>query len=493
MSFEDFKEKEKLVESESTEDVAPDSDELIGQTIGGHYQIESLIGTGGMSTVYKARHLLLDKPVAIKFILPKYIHDKATTDRFKQEALAASELKHPNICGVSEFGLIDDKRAFIVMDYIDGYSLANAIESDGKLEPKLAILVLLQVVEGLEYARSKGVIHRDIKPENIMLVRKSGSLPEVKIVDFGIAKLVRDDEAGPNLTQTGDVFGTPNYMSPEQCYGKKIDYKTDIYSFGCVLHETVSGAPPFKSNSSLETIFKQVNEAPPVLILGQDSQALEAVSLKCLEKDPEERYENFQLLKEDLQSVANDQSPVNAKRESIKFNMDDSSNLLGGRNAFMIALLTIIVICGSLFVIDKLNSFNQEKAWRYESKLADQALSDNNLAGAEEHLENALELAKQSKKQSLVTLSLKELSDVEKKLGKEEEASEHTRIAKSNIKVDGLHSFFLAIAGIFIAVGMSIFIATIWLFGPGADNPITRKLLEKHNQKLSKRQDNQEN
>ncbi len=270
--------------------LAHHADILVGKTIGGHYELLELLGTGGMSVVYKARHLLLDRLVAIKFLLPKFVHDEQSTRRFQQEAKAAADLQHPNICGVKEFGLDENGRAFLVMDFLEGPTLAEVLQNDTKLDAKRALVIMTQVCEGLAHAHSKGIVHRDIKPGNIVLIRENDGTELVKIVDFGIAKLIREDQSGPDLTKTGDVFGTPNYMSPEQCLGKKVDNRSDIYSVGCVIYETVIGAPPAKADSILETLMLHANGIVPDFEDSRVPTTLQAVICKALETEPTKRF-----------------------------------------------------------------------------------------------------------------------------------------------------------------------------------------------------------
>ncbi|MGD9682457.1 MAG: protein kinase [Candidatus Obscuribacterales bacterium] len=271
---------------------------LVGTTVAGHYEILALIGTGGMSCVYRARHLLLDEIVAIKVILPVLAHDPRSLRRLQQEAKAASRLHHPAIAGVREFGIIDDTKPFIVMDYIEGRSLADVIADEGTVGTDRAVAILHQVCQGLEYAHEQGVVHRDIKPENI-IVDASG---QPKIVDFGIAKLQRDDDSAVNLTKTGDLVGTPRYMSPEQCLGKKVDGRSDIYSLGCVAYQILTGLPPFEAESAMQMIMQHINEdpVPPTRIEKKISPSLEACVLKAMAKNVEERYQKASELDEDL-------------------------------------------------------------------------------------------------------------------------------------------------------------------------------------------------
>lgn len=292
-------------------------DIMIGKVIGGHYKIIDVIGDGGMSRVYLALHMLLDRPVAVKYIHHKFVYDLPSVKRFQQEAKAATALKHPNICAVNEFGIDGEGRSFLVMDYIQGTSLSKLLDEKQKLPIGRALDFIIQVSHGLEHAHNKGVIHRDIKPGNIVLV-KDNDEESVKLVDFGIAKLIRDDDTGPNLTKTGEIFGTPSYMSPEQCLGKNIDTRSDIYSLGCVLHELLTGKPPFTGDGPLEVLMAHVNDDAPLLPVTLAQAGLRDVVAQCLRKDPAQRYATVKELREDLIAVKGGAEPANLVKPAKK-------------------------------------------------------------------------------------------------------------------------------------------------------------------------------
>lgn len=286
--------------------------DIVGSVFHEHYQIVEPLGSGGMSTVFKARHLLLDRDVAIKLLLPNVSDKEKSIMRFQQEAKAAADLQHQNICSVREFG-IDQGRPFLVMDYVEGESLADMIANHGSVEPDRAIEIVTQICEGLSYAHSRNIIHRDVKPANILLEVDQSGTARAKIVDFGIAKILREDQSGPNLTQTGEVFGTPMYMSPEQCRGEKIDVRTDIYSIGCVLYELLAGKPAFRGESTVETLLKHINEAPPKLSGSGVHSEMNAVVQCCLSKNPDDRYRSIEDLSRDLTLVKENRSAEKAR------------------------------------------------------------------------------------------------------------------------------------------------------------------------------------
>ncbi len=207
-----------------------------GTIFAGHYEILCVLGQGGMSTVYKARHVLFDSVRAIKVIRSDQADNSKVLRRFQQEGKSALALEHPNIAREYEFGIEATlQKPYLVMDYVEGKTLAGTLSAEGTLTTERACRLIREVCEGLHEAHSKSVIHRDVKPGNIILTTDSTSFETAKIVDFGIAKIIGPDGA-QNLTQTGEVFGTPLYMSPEQCMGQKVDARSDIYSLGCVLY-----------------------------------------------------------------------------------------------------------------------------------------------------------------------------------------------------------------------------------------------------------------
>lgn len=264
-----------------------DIDQLAGTMIGEHYEILSLLGQGGLGAVYRAHHKLLNKVVAIKFLLPGKTMDANATMRFQREAQAAVKLAHPNIAGVQEFG-IHDGMPYMVMELVDGRSLEEIIKIEGALPPTRTLKITSQVLTALAYAHRNGIVHRDIKPANIIVSTSEGT-DKVKIIDFGIAKLLEEDQQ-VDLTKTGEVFGTPFYMSPEQCRGARVDYRTDIYAAGCVAYEMMSGFPPFQGDTAIEVVLKHVNEPPAILQAKPAFAGFEKVVDRAMAKDPNSRY-----------------------------------------------------------------------------------------------------------------------------------------------------------------------------------------------------------
>jgi serine/threonine protein kinase len=271
--------------------------DMIGTTFAKKYQITSILGEGGMSIVYKAKHKYMERVVAVKVLHKHLVADAVALQRFQQESQAASSLSHPNIVTVYDFG-IEEGQAFFVMDCLEGPTLQDVLEKQERISPKEAVSILVQLCDGLEHAHRKGIVHRDLKPSNVVLMPQENGSQLLKIVDFGIAKLMpsEDGKTRQSLTQTGEVFGSPLFMSPEQCMGRAPDLRSDIYSVGCLMYEALSGVPPLMGDTSFETMTKHVNEMPLTFKqIGNDLQVppeLEAVVFRCLQKDPENRYQS---------------------------------------------------------------------------------------------------------------------------------------------------------------------------------------------------------
>jgi serine/threonine protein kinase len=281
------------------------SESLVGQVLDNQYEILSLIGEGGMSVVYKARHNMLRKIVAIKTMLPSLMVHPFAMQRFQQEAQAASNIVHTNVITIYNFGITPEGQPYLVMDYLEGASLSEIIAQHKTLTVQRATNIFLQVTNALAHAHKKGVIHRDLKPSNIILIEQGEKKDVVQIVDFGIAKmLTQDGQEALNLTQTGEVFGSPLYMSPEQCKGEKLDHRADIYSLGCLMYETLVGHPPLQGDNTLEVLYKHINEVPRPMSSKSHPipPKLETIVFKALAKSPASRYQTMDDLENDLLS-----------------------------------------------------------------------------------------------------------------------------------------------------------------------------------------------
>ena len=268
-------------------------DPRIGTTLDGKYRLESALGQGGMGTIYRATHLMLDKPVALKLIKSDLVTSPDVVRRFQREARAASNLNHPHIAAAYDLGQTQDGTLYIAMELVNGPSLKDVIRSTGPLDAGRIGRILGQVASALSAAHKHGIIHRDLKPHNIMLATAPGQGEIAKLLDFGIAKTF--DEAGTQLTATGFVLGTPQYMSPEQAAGRPIDGRSDLYSLGIILFEMLVGDVPFNDPSTPAVLVKHLTEPAPAPSRRRPDlsipAALEAVALRCLEKDPAARFQ----------------------------------------------------------------------------------------------------------------------------------------------------------------------------------------------------------
>jgi serine/threonine protein kinase len=255
-----------------------------GELIGERYEVEELVGTGGMSSVYRARDRLLERLVALKVLHPHYGDDEEYVERFRREARSVAQLSHPHIVTVIDRG-VDDGRQFIVFEYIDGENLKQLIARTGPLPARRALELAIEIADALAFAHEHGLVHRDVKPQNV-LVSPDGN---AKVTDFGIARSL-DVEHG--VTQTGTVLGTSNYLSPEQASGKPTTPATDVYSLGVVMYELLTGDVPFPGDNFVAVAMKHLNERPPDVLEHRHDipMRLAAAVDRALEKDPALRF-----------------------------------------------------------------------------------------------------------------------------------------------------------------------------------------------------------
>jgi serine/threonine protein kinase len=297
-----------------------------GDVIESRYVVQSVIGHGGFGCVYKVHQILLKKDFALKTLNP--IHATETTIlRLRKEAQAASKLDHPNLVRAFDFGMINEVQPFLVMELVEGRTLAEHLKEHGKLAVETALQIFIPMARALAYAHKCGVVHRDLKPSNIMLTTDSSRRGQLipKIVDFGIAKTqFGDDSHALTLTSTGDVFGTPLYMSPEQCAGTSVEARSDIYSLGCMFFEALTGAPPFGGRTALEVMMQHGVAPLPSLkeaSLGETfAPQLEGIVERMLAKLPQDRYSNAGDVAQDLfhfQEGEFDKLTVSAKEENF--------------------------------------------------------------------------------------------------------------------------------------------------------------------------------
>lgn len=310
-----------------------------GAILSGRYKIIEELGRGGMGVVYKAEDIKLKRPVALKFLPPELVHIPEVKTRFMREAQAAAALDHPNICTVHEFDEVDEK-PFISMAYIEGQSLKDKLES-GWLDLEEALSIAEQVAQGLQEAHKKGIVHRDIKSGNFM-VTDSG---QAKIMDFGLARKTE----GTLLTKEGSTMGTIAYMSPEQAKGEKVDLRTDIWSFGVVLYEMLTGNLPFRGEHEQAVVYSILKEKPePVTDIKSDiPTSIEQVVSKALEKDPDKRYQKIDELIDDLKSISAGIVPeeIRTRIKKEKLRKRKRTFLYGGAAG----LVTAVIILALLF------------------------------------------------------------------------------------------------------------------------------------------------
>ena len=275
----------------------PADDPLIGLVLSERYRILRKLGEGGMGTVYQAEHALIGKRIALKVLFPELTRRTDLVARFLQEAKSASRIGHENVIDISDFGQSPEGLVYIAMEYLEGHDLSQIIKAEGPQTWARARPILMQIAKALRAAHEHGIIHRDMKPENVFLIQREGRPDFVKVLDFGIAKVVNVDDGGPRLTQAGMIFGTPEYMSPEQAQGQAPDHRVDIYAVGCVMYHLLTGTVPFHADNFMGILTKHMLE--PVVPPRQRAPELgipadvEAVCLRALEKDRDKRWQDM--------------------------------------------------------------------------------------------------------------------------------------------------------------------------------------------------------
>ncbi|MBS1952629.1 MAG: serine/threonine protein kinase [Cyanobacteria bacterium SZAS-4] len=343
------------------EDAFSASKEHIGTIIAGRYRIMDLLGVGGMGSVFKAEHIMLGTSVAIKILNRDLATNTTALKRFAQEAKAASSLKHTNIATVSDYGLTEGGFPYFVMDLLEGKSLQELIAEKESIPWQQAVDFGIQISDAMAYAHSQGIYHRDLKPANIMISQTARGDERATVVDFGIAKFANETQDAQRITQTGEVFGSPLYMSPEQCTGKPLDGRSDVYSFGCLMYEMLTGKVPFIGPNAVATILMQINDPPPSLRSHENQHitvsipaGLDTVILYCLGKDPADRYSSMDAVKADLQLVKRGLPPTRKSVRRINFKLKAPGLLQTG---LVTAFGTVGIFLGMAFWINK---------WQYE-------------------------------------------------------------------------------------------------------------------------------
>ncbi len=282
------------------EDVAA-ADPLIGTVVAERYQIQALLGRGGMGAVYRAEHVHMKKLVALKVLHRGMSANPEVVARFEREAVAAGRLQHPGIVAATDFGNLGDGSFYLALEFVDGNSLTEVMADNGPMDEERALGIAYQMTGALSAAHSEGIVHRDLKPDNVMLARTEDQEDFVKVLDFGIAKMRIEEEAQQGLTRAGLVFGTPEYMSPEQAMGHDADSRSDVYAVGMILYEMIAGRSPFRADDVTAMLTAQITEPPPPL--DNASSPVWALVQRLLQKDPEKRPRNASELSEELFEV----------------------------------------------------------------------------------------------------------------------------------------------------------------------------------------------
>lgn len=282
-------------------------EDLLGKTVAERYELIEIVGQGGIGVVYKAKHVLMDRIVAFKVLRAEFMRDERNRQRFQQEAQAVSSLNHPNIVSVFDFGFTADGSAFLVMDFLDGKDLDTLIQEQGYLTPEEVVPIFTQICDAMTQTHQHAIIHRDLKPGNIIVVKSKENKPIAKLVDFGMVKFeAQSGRQAQSLTQPGEVFGSPYYMSPEQCTGLKLDQRSDIYSMGVLMYEAVTGRPAFLADNMVAMAQMHLYEAPqPIGEVIDDADFpvwMQNIIFKALEKNVNDRYQTTEELKQALLS-----------------------------------------------------------------------------------------------------------------------------------------------------------------------------------------------
>ena len=282
----------------SVVDSPPESaDPLISQLVADRYRVIRKLGEGGMGSVYLAEHVVIEKKFALKVLAPELARRADLVARFLQEARSASRIGHENVIDIMDFGQSPDGLVYIAMEFLNGKDLGEIVRTQGAMAWNDARDIVLQICRALRAAHEKGIVHRDMKPENIFLIQREGQPHFVKILDFGIAKVMGLDPNGPRLTRTGMIFGTPEYMAPEQAEGKDTDHRADIYAVGCIIYHLITGQTPFVAESFMTMLTKHLMEDPvPPSVRRPDLQItveMDGLVLKALEKDREKRWQSM--------------------------------------------------------------------------------------------------------------------------------------------------------------------------------------------------------
>lgn len=401
------------------------SDRHLGQIVGGHYVIDQKLGEGGMSVVYRAKHELLNKVVAVKVLKANLSMDRGKLARFQQEAMSVSKLNHPNIIRVYHFEVPAKSEPYLIMDYVEGEPLSDILEREGPMPLERTVSIFSRVCDALAHAHDAGIVHRDIKPSNIIIGINEDGSESVKIVDFGIAKIVTGEPSQQNVTQTGEVFGSPLYMSPEQCAAKQMDARSDIYSTACVIYECLTGKPPLMGTSALETMQMHVFEMPeniakhrPDVVNGAQ---LDALMFKALAKHPARRHESMREMQLELEALLENKntgvvSDAMARLEAYQ----RKRGARAWKRKVQPYLVPLIAASIGLFAVSGLaiyQALNPPRDFQSLNLEGQELFNQGKYAEARNRFESAFEVAKHStpeKKTDQMVSILQELTDLDR-------------------------------------------------------------------------------
>ncbi len=290
---------------------------LVGVALLGRYQVLERIGDGGMGTVYMAEHTTILKKFAVKVLSAELSLRAEHCDRFMREARSASMINHPNVVEITDFGKTPDGQPFFVMEYLQGKDLSQIVGEDGPMSWKRVRGIILQVCNALQAAHEQGIVHRDMKPGNVVLVKRGNNPDHVKVLDFGIAKVLGQEPDAKGLTQSGMVVGTPEYMSPEQGWGQPVDHRGDIYALGVLIFELLTGKIPFTGTTMMEVLNRHMFEVPDVKHPSIPDE-VGAIILKAMQKDRSLRFQSMNELSAAVEAVGTGAGPVTVVDEEIK-------------------------------------------------------------------------------------------------------------------------------------------------------------------------------
>src|SRR5437870_3117705 len=298
-------------------------DPLIGRIFDEKYRLDERLGGGGMGTVYRATHLLIERTVAIKVLSQRFLGDETAQQRFHREARAAGRMQHPNAVTVTDFGATTDGYLYIVMELLEGHTLRELLAKEGPFDPARAVSIMLQTCAAVGAAHDAGLIHRDLKPANIFIEQRPDTPATVKVLDFGVAKFVveeHEDDDYQTLTQVGAIIGTPRYMSPEQCSGVgQLTPASDVYSLGIIFYEMLTGSPPFNADTPLALALKHVAEQARPLreVVSSLPDKLDSLIARALAKNPSDRFADANELRRELYATARELGLEHSGRDSL--------------------------------------------------------------------------------------------------------------------------------------------------------------------------------